>query len=193
MISVPYRTSSGNSWIPIESWLFPDNRLFLLGDITSESACEFVQKVMYLAKENSGETIKIYINSPGGEVDSGLLIYDTLKGLSVEYDIYCIGIVASIASVIFAGGQKGRRYILPHSRVMIHEPLIMEEISGSTTNIQRAAEIMQISKRLTIKLLSADTGKTVKEIEKAISYDNYMNAEETIKFGICDHIVNSIC
>jgi len=190
MISVPHRTSNGNNWISLESRLLLDRKIFILDEITAESACEFVQKVMYLIGENSQKKIDIYINSPGGQVNAGLMIYDTLKDLKVEFDIYCIGMAASMAAIILAGGQKGRRYILPHSKIMIHEPLIAGGVGGSATSIQRTAESILETKRISVELLAADTGKTIQEIEKSISFDNYMNAEEAVRYGICDKVVN---
>lgn len=192
MISVPYRTSSGNSWIPIESHLLPEGKIFIKDEITSESACEFVQQVMYLRKDAPEKRIKIYVNSTGGEVNGGLVIYDTLKSLDVDFDIYCIGMAASMAAIILAAGKKGRRYILPHSKIMIHEPLISGGVGGSATSIQRTAESILETKRISVELLAADTGKSIEEVEKAISFDNYMNAKEAIEFGICDEIKTGI-
>lgn len=192
MISVPYRTASGNSWVPIESHLLPEGNIFIRDEITAESACEFVQEVMYLRREDHQKKIKIYINSPGGEVNGGLVIYDALKGLDVDYDIYCIGMAASMAAIILAAGKKGRRFILPHSKIMIHEPLISGGVGGSATSIQCTAESILETKRISVELLAADTGKSIKEVEKAISFDNYMNAKEAIEFGICDEIVTDI-
>ncbi len=192
MIYVPYKTSGGNNWVPVGSHLLPDGKLFILGEITSETTGEFVQELLYLQKERPKEKIQLYINSPGGSVNAGLVIYDSLKGLKQEYEIYCIGMAASMAAIILAGGQKGRRFILPHSKVMIHEPLIDGGVGGSATSIQRTAEPIMESKRVSVELLAADTGKKISEIEKAISFDNYMNAQEAIDFGICDKIVTEI-
>ncbi len=192
MISVPYRTASGNSWVDIESRLLALGKIFITGEIKSETACEFVQKLLYLQNEKLQEPIKIYINSPGGEVNAGLMIYDALKGFDGELEMYCMGMAASMAAIILAGGQKGRRYILPHSKVMIHEPLIAGGVGGSATSIQRTAESIMETKRVSAELLASDTGKTYKEVEKAISFDNYMNAKEAVQFGICDKIVESV-
>lgn len=192
MICVPYRTSNGSNWVPVDSHLLPEGKLFILGEITSELACEFVQELMYLRKEKPESRLKIYVYSPGGEVTAGLMIYDALKGLDIEFEIYCIGMAASMAAIILAGGQKGRRYILPHSKVMIHEPLIVGGVGGSATSIQRTAKSILETKRISVELLASDTGKSIKEVEKAISFDNYMNAQEAIEFGICDQIVAGI-
>lgn len=192
MITVPYKSSSGNSWIPIESYLLPEGKIFITDTITMETANEFVQKIMYLKKENPQNRTRIYIDSPGGEVNAGLVIYDCLKSLESEVEIYCLGMAASMAAIILAGGQKGRRFILPHSKIMIHEPLISGGVEGSATSIQRTAESIMETKKLSVKLLAADTGKSIEEIENAISFDNYLNANEAIQFGICDRIVREI-
>ena len=97
-----------------------------------------------------------------------------------------------MAAIILAGGKKGHRFILPHSRVMIHEPLISEGVGGSATSIQKTAESIMETKQLSVKLLANDTEKSVKEIERAITYDNYMNADEAIAFGICDSIETNV-
>lgn len=182
------KSSNGISLAPIESRLLSDRKLFIEGEITAASACEFVRAIMLLVKEDADKPIDIYINSPGGEVNAGLLIYDTLKGVKTEINLHCIGMAASMAAIILAGGKKGHRFILRHSRTMIHEPLISGGVGGSATSIKRTAESIMETKRISVELLATDTGKTRKEVEAAISFDNYMNAEESIAFGLCDTI-----
>lgn len=186
------KSSNGISLAPIESRLLSDRKLFIEGKITSPSACEFVRAIMLLIKEDANKPIDIYINSPGGEVNAGLLIYDALKGVKTEINLHCIGMAASMAAIILAGGKKGHRFILRHSRTMIHEPLISGGVGGSATSIKRTAESIMETKRISVDLLASDTGKTRKEVEAAISFDNYMNAEESIAFGLCDTIETSI-
>jgi len=186
------KSSNGISLAPIESRLLSDRKLFIEGEITAASACEFVRAIMLLIKEDADKPIDIYINSPGGEVNAGLLIYDTLKGVKTEINLHCIGMAASMAAIILAGGKKGHRFILRHSRTMIHEPLISGGVGGSATSIKRTAESIMETKRISVELLASDTGKTRKEVEAAISFDNYMNAEESIAFGLCDTIETSI-
>ncbi len=186
------KSSNGISIAPIESRLLSDRKLFIEGEITAASACEFVRAIMLLIKEDADKPIDIYINSPGGEVNAGLLIYDTLKGVKTEINLHCIGMAASMAAIILAGGKKGHRFILRHSRTMIHEPLISGGVGGSATSIKRTAESIMETKRISVELLASDTGKTRKEVEAAISFDNYMNAEESIAFGLCDTIETSI-
>lgn len=186
------KSSNGISVVPIESRLLSDRKLFIEGEITSASACDFVRALMLLVKEDAEKPIDIYINSPGGEVDAGLLIYDTIKGMKTELNLHCIGIAASMAAIILAGGKKGHRDILRHSRTMIHEPLISGGVSGSASSIKRTAESIMETKRISIELLAQDTGKTEEEVATAISFDNFMNADESIAFGICDRIKTSI-
>ena len=145
--------------------------------------------LMYMKKEKPEEKIRIYVNSRGGEVNAGMLIYDAIKGLKTETDIICTGIAASMAAIILAGGQRGHRFILPHSKVMIHEPLVAGGIGGSATTIQRTAESILETKRVSVELLASDTGKSIEDVEKAISFDNFMNAQEAVAFGICDGII----
>lgn len=186
------KSSHGIALVPAESRLLSERKLFIEGEITAASACDFVKSVMLLVKEDSERPIDIYINSPGGEVNAGLLIYDTLKGIRTGVYLHCIGICASMAAIILAGGKKGHRYILRHSQTMIHEPLIAGGVGGSATSIKRTAESILDARAKTIELLMADTGRTKKEIEAAISFDNYMNAEESIAFGLCDRIEESV-
>jgi len=182
------KSSHGITLVPVTSKLLAERKIFIEDEITSASACDIVRSLMLLVKEDPNKPIDIYINSPGGRVDAGLMIYDTLKGMKTEVNLHCIGMAASMAAVILAGGKKGHRYILPHSKTMIHEPLISGGVGGSATSIQRTAESIMETKRLTVELLAKDTGKKEKEIETAVSFDNYMNAEESIAFGLCDSI-----
>lgn len=186
------KSSSGITVVPVGSRLLSERKLFLEGEITAGSACEFVKAIMMLSGEDSRKPIDVYVNSPGGEVNAGLIIYDTLKGMKTEVNLHCIGMAASMAAIIMAGGEKGHRYILPHSRMMIHEPLIAGGIGGSATSIKRTAESILETKRITVELLAKDTGRTDKEVEDAIAFDNYMNAEEAVAFGLCDSIETSL-
>ena len=184
--------SNGITLVPAETRLLSDRKVFIEGEITASSACEFVRAVMLLVKESVDKPIDVYINSPGGEVNAGLLIYDTMKSIDIEINLHCIGMAASMAAIIFAGGKMGHRYITPHGQVMIHEPLIVGGLGGSATSIMRSAESVMEMKKLTVELLSADTHRSREEVEAAISYDNTMNAEAAVAFGICDSIEYSI-
>ncbi|MBO5341285.1 MAG: ATP-dependent Clp protease proteolytic subunit [Clostridia bacterium] len=169
---------------------FGNRKLFLNGEVTDEMANSFVSELLYLSQSN--EPIDIYINSPGGSVNAGLVIYDVIQACEgkLPINMYCTGMAASMGAVLLAGGQKGRRYILPHSKVMIHEPLISRGMGGSATTIKKTAESILETKAITNGILAKHTGKTVEEIDEATAFDNYMNAEEAIAFGLCDEIKN---
>ena len=187
------KSSSGTTLVPVESRLLAARKLFLEGEITSSSACAFIRELMFLLHEDRKMAIDIYINSPGGEIDAGMMIYDALKGASdAEINLHCIGMAASMAAILLASGKRGHRFILPHSRIMIHEPLIAGGIGGSASSIQKTAESIMEMKQLSVRLLAADTGRDAGEVERAIAYDHYMNAEEAIAFGICDSIETTV-
>lgn len=177
--------------IPLQSRLLTDRKFFLTGKITADTANEFAQQMLYLTAENA--PIDLYINSIGGEVNAGLAIYDIIQSCPCELNMYCVGQAASMAAVLLASGQKGRRFILPHSRVMIHEVLLNSSVSGSATSIYKMSESILEIRDLVNGILAEHTGKTLKEINKATSFDNVMNADEAVKFGICDKVVNGIC
>lgn len=183
-------TAKGIETISLENKLLTDRRLFLDEMITSETAVSFVQAMMYLSQKS--EPISIYINSPGGEVNAGLLIYDVIQSCRNEINMYCIGQASSMAAVILASGQDGHRFILPHSRVMIHEVLLGGGIGGSATSISRISESILETRDIVNDILARHTGRTVQEINQATSFENSMNAHEAVKFGICDFIVNDI-
>lgn len=186
------KSSNGISLVPIESRLLGDRKVFIEGEINAKSACDFVKCMMLLIKEDVEKPIDVYINSPGGEVVSGMLIRDTLQGINTEINLHCIGMAASMAAILLSTGEKGHRFVSPHAKIMIHEPLITGGVGGSASSIKRTAESILETKAMTVELLANSTGRSKKEIEKAISYDNYMNAEECIAFGIADRIEKSI-
>lgn len=165
-----------------------NRKLFITGEVTSQMANDFVSQLLYLGQ--SYEPVDIYLNSPGGSVNAGLVIYDVIQACQFPINIYCIGMAASMGAVILAGGQKGRRYILPHSKVMIHEPLIAGGMGGSASSIKKTAESILETKNITNGILAKHTGKNMEEIDEATAFDNYMNAEEAVSFGLADEIRN---
>lgn len=162
--------------------------LFITDHIETETAMQLVSFMKYMAEEK--KEVTLYINSPGGEVNAGLVMYDAIQAYPHTLNIICTGIAASMAAVLLAGGQKGRRFILPHSKVMIHEPLIMDGFGGSATTIEKKAQSILETKSVINSILAEATGKTIEEIDRATAYDNFMNADEAIAFGICDEIKN---
>lgn len=184
-------TVKGIDTVSLHSRLLTDRRFFLTDEITSDTAVKFAQAMLYFSAAN--KPVDIYINSPGGEITAGLAIYDMIQSCKFDINMYCIGQASSMAAVLLAAGQMGRRLILPHSSVMIHEALLRGGVSGSATSISRISESILETRDLVNGILAKHTGKTLREINKATSFDNLMNAEEAVEFGICDKIVTSIC
>lgn len=184
-------SSRGYDSISLETILLDERKIFLSGKTDMKMADDFVRQMMYLEKQSS-EDINIYINGPGGDVEAGLLIYDVMQSAESTINTYCMGMAYSMAAFLLAAGDVGHRFILPHSTVMIHEPYISSSIGGNASTIRNLADSILDTKKTSIDILVKHTGKTRKEIEKAISYDNYMSANEAVAFGICDKIVERI-
>ena len=185
--SIEVESAHGTREVSLATRHLMNRNIFLTGEINGEMANNFLSQFLYLEQE-SEEPITIYINSPGGEVNAGLMIYDTIRGSRLPINMVCTGMAASMAAVLLAGGQKGRRYILRHSKVMIHEPLISNGVGGSATSIKNISDSILETREIVNGILAEHTGKNMEEINKATSFDNYMNAEEAIEFGICDEI-----
>ena len=163
----------------------------LFGSIDETTVYSFTNQMLYLMQDKD-KPIDIYINSGGGSVLDGLAIYDIIQSCEAPVNMYCIGLAASMAAVIFAGGQKGRRFILPHSKVMCHEPLINTGAGGSASSVATTAESLLKTRELLNGLLAKHTGKKIKQINAAVKEDLWMTAEEATNFGIADAIVTSI-
>lgn len=189
--SVEIESHNGVRELSIFTRHLSKRRIFLNGEIDRESANDIVAQLLYLQDE-SEEPVYLYINSGGGEVNAGLLIYDVLQSMTIPVYIYCTGLAASMAAILLAGGQPGRRFILPHSKTMIHEPLLAGGVGGSATSIRNISDSILETRKLVNGILAKHTGKSLKEIDKATSFDNYMNAEKSVEFGLCDRIVTSM-
>ncbi len=189
--TIEVESANGTREVSLYTSHLMDRIIFLNGEIKSEKANLFLSQLLYLEKE-ADKPITIYINSIGGEVNAGLMIYDAIQGCKAEINMICTGMAASMAAVILAGGRKGHRYILKHSEIMIHEPLIPGGVGGSATSIRNISESIMETRRTVNRLLASHTGKTLKEIDSATAFDNYMNAKEAIEFGICDSITDSL-
>lgn len=167
-----------------------DRRIFIMGEITREMAQDTTSQLLFLDKET--KPISIIINSPGGSVSDGLMIYDVIKMLKSPVEMYCMGVAASMAALIFSSGKKGKRHILPHAKTMIHEPQISGGSVGFANSISRVASSIMETNRAVNEILAKNTGRTLEEIDEATSFDNYMNAKESIEFGLCDDIAKKI-
>lgn len=182
------KSSNGISLVPIETRLMARRKLFIEGQINQETACTFIRQLLLLAGENSTKNIDILINSPGGELNAGLLMYDAIRSCPAPVRMFCVGRAYSMAAVLFASGSHGR-YMLPHSELMLHEPLILNQVSGSCSSIKAISDTLQNSKKKLDQILAYHTGKSVEEIEKETNYDHYFNPEESMEFGLCDKVI----
>ncbi|MDE6833782.1 MAG: ATP-dependent Clp protease proteolytic subunit [Ruminococcus sp.] len=181
-------SSAGGIEHNLNAVLASQGEIFLTESITTEIAMDFVSIMKYMAQEE--KEVTLYINCNGGEVNAGLVMYDAIQAYPYTLNIICTGMAGSMAGVLLAGGQKGRRFILPHSKVMIHEPLITNGFGGSATTIEKKAQSILEIKSVINNILAEATGRSIEEINNATSYDNFMNADEAISFGICDEIKN---
>ncbi len=189
--SIEVESVHGTREVSLVTRNFMKRRMFIAGEIDAEMADEFMAQMLYLGGEGNNP-VTIYINSRGGEINAGLMIYDIIQGSKLPINTVCTGMAASMAAILLAGGQKGRRYILPHSRIMIHEPLIAGGLGGSATSIKNISESILETKTIVNGILSKHTGKSEEEIDKATAYDNFMNASEAIDFGICDEVIENV-
>lgn len=171
----------------IYSRLLKDRIIFLSGPVDEASATTVIAQLLFLQAEDPKKDINLYISSPGGVVYYGLAIYDTMKSLKCDVSTICVGLAASMGSILLAGGTKGKRYALPHSMVMIHQPHGGAE--GQATDIEiQAKEILRLRK-VSYELLSKDTGQPVKKIEADAERDYHMDAEAAVKYGMIDKIL----
>lgn len=168
--------------------LLLENRIiFLQGEINDGNANELVMKMLYLQSENRRKDINFYINSPGGSVSSTLAIYDTMRILSCPVTTYCVGLAASGGAILLAGGTAGKRYILPHAKVMIHQPY--GQVGGQVSDIEIQADEIIKTREVLNTVLSEHTGQTMEQIAKDTDRDYYMTAEESKAYGIVDEII----
>lgn len=191
MPCVEVESANGTREVNLYTKHLMKRNIFIEGEINVRLANDVVRQLLYLLDE-SRETINIFINSGGGEVNSGLVIYDMIQSIKSPVNMYCTGIAGSMAAVLLAGGQAGRRYIMPHSKTMIHEPLLAGGVGGSATSIKTISNSILETKKIINEILAKHTGKSMEEIDEATRFDNYMNAEESIEFGLCDKIKNLI-
>ncbi|MGN1164765.1 MAG: ATP-dependent Clp protease proteolytic subunit [Candidatus Ornithospirochaeta sp.] len=171
----------------IFSLLLKDRVIFLNGPIDDTISDLIIAELLYLNSQDNTKDISLYINSPGGSVSAGLAIYDTIRYIKAPVHTIAMGLAASMASVILSSGDK--RSLLPHTKVMIHQPLIPEGIGGKETDIAILAKDLTSTRRTISEILSRHTGKTVKQIERDIENDRYMTAEEAISYGLADRII----
>ncbi len=177
---------NGERSYDIFSRLLKERVIILGGEITDEKANIIIAELLYLDSLNS-EDINIYINSPGGSVTAGMAIYDTMNFLKSDVSTTCIGIAASMGAFLLSSGTKGKRYALPNSEVMIHQPL--GGVEGQATEIKIVAEHILKTKEKLNKILSKNTGKSIKQIESDTERDHFLTSEEALNYGLVDKII----
>lgn len=182
------QSSRGERAYDIYSRLLKERVIFIVGGIEDHMANLIVAQLLYLESENPDKDISIYINSPGGVVTSGMAIYDTMQFIKPDVSTLCIGQAASMGALLLAGGAAGKRYCLPHSRVMIHQPL--GGFQGQATDIDiHAREILNMRDRLN-GILASHTGQSIETIDEDTERDNFMSAEEAAKYGLIDQVIS---
>lgn len=181
------RSSNGITLVPLETRLLTDRKIFLEGEINQELACAFVRQVMVLAREDSTLPIDVWINSPGGEINAGLMMYDVIQSCDAPIRMICMGRAYSMAAVLFASGRHGR-FMLPNSELMLHEPLLGNRVGGNSSSIKSISDTLLQTKQRLNRILAKHTGKTEEEIDEATRFDHYFQADESVQFGLCDEI-----
>ncbi|MBP0962467.1 MAG: ATP-dependent Clp protease proteolytic subunit [Oscillospiraceae bacterium] len=186
-MDVQVKSCNGITLMPINTRLLSERKVFIEGDIDRKSACDFIKQIMLLSREDEISHIDVCINSPGGEIMAGLLMYDFIQSCKTPIRMFCTGTAYSMAAILFACGNHGR-YIFPNSEIMLHEPLLGNGIKGNASSIRSISDSLLESRNKINNIISKHTGKSVEEIEKASSYDHYFSPEESIEFGLADEI-----
>jgi ATP-dependent Clp protease protease subunit len=188
---VPYvveQTSRGERSYDIFSRLLKDRIIFIGDEITDATASVVVAELLFLESEDPDKDIHIYINSPGGSVTAGMAIYDTMNYIKPDVSTICVGMAASMGAFLLSAGTKGKRYALPNSEVMIHQPL--GGAKGQASDVKIQAELLLKTRDKLNKILSENTGKPLEQIEKDTDRDNFMTAEEAKEYGLIDEVMN---
>ena len=189
---IPYvieQTGRGERSYDIYSRLLKDRIIFLGSEVEDGVANSIVAQLLFLESEDPEKDIHLYINSPGGSVTAGLAIYDTMQYIKSPVSTICVGLAASMAAVLLAGGAKGKRLALPNAEMMIHQPL--GGARGQASDIEIQAKNILKTKELMNKILAAHTGQDVKRVAKDTDRDNYMTAEEALSYGLIDRVIES--
>lgn len=176
----------------IYSRLLKDRIIFLGGQVNDEAANVIIAQMLFLSNEDSSSDIHFYINSPGGSITAGLAIYDTMRFLRCDVATYCIGQAASMGAVLFAGGDKGKRFMLPNGRVLLHQPLLSGVMTGPASDLEiEAKEIIRLRTRL-YDILSGHSGKSAEDIEKDSDRNLWLEAQEAVDYGLADEILEKL-
>ena len=183
------QTPRGERAFDIYSRLLKDNVIFAVGPIEDHMANLIIAQMLFLESENPDKDVSLYINSPGGSITSGMSIYDTMQFIKPDVSTICVGQAASMGAILLAGGTKGKRYSLPNSRIMIHQPISGFQGQASDIDIQ-AKEILKLRQRLN-EILSTHTGKSEQQIASDTDRDNFMKASEALEYGLIDTVLSN--
>ena len=176
----------------LEKLFFQKRAIYLWGVVDDKSAREVVTKMMLLEDDKPGDEIKFYINSPGGVVTSGMVMYDTMKMIKSPVTTICMGLAASMGSILLSGGEKGSRYIYPHGEVMIHQPSLGGHIRGVSADLEIQAEQTRRVKEIGARILAENCGKTIEQIMKDFDRDYWMDADQALAYGIVDKKIDKL-
>src|SRR5687767_2724988 len=176
----------------LEKYFFQTRSIYLWGVVDDKSSKDVVTKLLLLEADKPGEEIKFYISSPGGAVTSGMVVYDTMQMIKSPVSTICMGLAASMGSILLSGGEKGRRFIYPHGEVMIHQPSLGGHIQGVSADMEIHAEQILRTKEMGAKILAENTGQTIERIRKDFERDYWMDAEKSIEYGIVDKILDKM-
>lgn len=176
----------------MEKFFFETRAVYLWGAVDDKTAKEVTTKMLLLEMDKPGEEIKFYINSPGGVVTSGMVIYDTMRMLKSPVSTICMGLAASMGSILLSGGVKGRRFIYPHGEVMIHQPSLGGHIQGVSIDLEITAKQTRRVKEIGARILAENCGKKIEQVMKDFDRDYWMDAKESIEYGIVDELVERL-
>jgi ATP-dependent Clp protease protease subunit len=181
------QTARGERAYDIYSRLLKERVVFVIGPVEDHMANLVVAQLLYLESENPDKDIHLYINSPGGAVTAGLSIYDTMQFITSDVSTICVGQAASMGALLLGGGAKGKRYALPHSRIMVHQP--SAGFQGQATDIDiHAREVLELKKRVN-EIIARHTGQKVEQVEKDLERDNFMSGERAVEYGLIDTVL----
>ena len=178
--------------IKIDNSFLKERKVFLWGEVSDKSARDVTEKLLYLESSDPGKEITFYINTPGGSITAGMAVYDTMKLISSPIKVIVTGMAASMGSILLCGADKGKRLLYPHSRVLIHQPLISGQMIAAAVDIHIQAQEMERLRDELNAILAESSGQSLEKIKKDTDRDFYMTADEAITYGLADSIVDSL-
>ena len=193
MATIPYvveQTSRGERTYDIFSRLLNDRIIMLCDQVTDATASLVIAQLLYLEGQDPEKDIDLYINSPGGSVTAGMAIYDTMQYIRCDVSTICIGMAASMGSFLLSSGAKGKRFALPNSEILIHQPLISGGLSGQCTDIKIHSDHLVRTREKLNRILSENTGKSIEQINIDTERDNYLTAEQALEYGLIDKVID---